>query len=356
LLCALCVSARDKIIALFRFEYEHFLYALILVPLLIGLYFGISWWRNRQLNNLGNITLLERLSPLYSKYKQWTKAVLILLAFSFLIIGWANPQWGTRKEKVSRKSIDVFLALDISNSMLAEDIAPSRMSRTQNFTTKLIEELKGERIGLILFAGNAYLQMPLTTDYAAAELFVRSANPGLAPSQGTAISEAIDLAERSFAEDNKQHKVLIVLSDGENHDEETIERAQEAADNGLLIFTLGVGTPGGGKIPTQFGNRRDYKRDESGEPIITQLNEQMLADLAQAGNGSYFNLAEGEKIVDALKTSLDRVEKRELEQRSFSEFESYFQYFIGFGLLLLIIEFLIPYTRSGLLEGKDLFS
>jgi len=341
---------------LFRFEYEYFLYALILVPILVGLYFGVAWWRNRQLTTLGNVGLLEKLTPLYSKYKTWTKAVLMLVALTILIVGWANPQWGTKKEKVSRKSIDVFLALDISNSMLAEDIAPSRMSRTHTFTIKLIEELKGERIGLILFAGNAYMQMPLTTDYAAAELFVRSANPGLAPAQGTAISEAIDLAERSFAEDNKQHKVLIVLSDGENHDEETIARAQEAADNGLLVFTLGVGTPDGGYIPTMFGNKRDYKRDESGAPIVTQLNEQMLADLAAAGNGSYFNLAEGEKIVEALKTSLDRVEKRELEQRSFSEFESYFQYFIGLGLLLLIIEFLIPYTRSGLLEGKDLFS
>jgi Ca-activated chloride channel family protein len=198
--------------------------------------------------------------------------------------------------------------------------------------------------------------MPLTTDYAAAELFVRSANPNQAPAQGTAISEAIDLAERSFAEDNKQHKVLIVLSDGENHDEETLQRTEEAAGNGLLVFAIGVGTPSGGYIPQIIGGRRDYKRDSHGAPIMTRLNEQMLADLATAGNGSYFNLAEGEKIVEALKAGLDRVEKRELEQRSFSEFESYFQYFIGFGLLLLIIEFLIPYTRSGILTGKDIFS
>lgn len=340
---------------MFRFENEQFLWALAIIPILALLFWGVAWWRKQKLNSVGNMDLLDRLTPLYSRYKQLTKAILILLTFSFLIVGWANPQWGTKKEKVKRKSIDVFLALDISNSMLSEDIAPSRMSRTQNFTTKLIEELKGERIGLILFAGNAYLQMPLTTDYAAAELFVRSANPSQAPAQGTAISEAIDLAERSFAEDNKQHKVLIVLSDGENHDDETIERAEEAASNGLLIFSIGVGTPEGGYIPTQFGNRRDFKRDQEGNPVVTKLNEQMLADLAAAGNGSYFNLAEGEKIVDALKTSLERVEKRELEQRSFSEFESYFQYFVGLGLLLLILEFLIPYTRSGILKGKDLF-
>lgn len=341
---------------MFRFEYDHFLYALILIPLLVGLYFGVAWWRHRKLEQLGEVGLLGRLTPLYSKYKQWTKAILTLLAMTILIIGWSNPQWGTKKEKVSRKSIDVFLALDISNSMLAEDIAPSRMSRTQNFTTKLIEELRGERIGLILFAGNAYLQMPLTTDYAAAELFVRSANPSQAPAQGTAISQAIELAERSYPEDNKNHKVLIILSDGENHDEETIERARTAANNGLLVFTIGVGTPDGGPIPMMFGNRRDYKRDSEGNPIVTQLNEVMLSDVANAGNGSYFNLAEGQKIVDALKTSLERVEKRELEQRSFSEFESYYQYFVSLALLLLIIEFLIPYSRSGMWTGKDLFS
>ncbi|MBT8219677.1 MAG: VWA domain-containing protein [Bacteroidia bacterium] len=341
---------------MFRFENEYFLYALFMVPLLLALFGGVMWWRKRKLKQLGNLKLLDRLTPQYSRYKHWTKSILILLSLGFLIIGWANPQWGTKKEKVKRKSIDVFLAMDISNSMLAEDIAPSRMERTRNFTVKLIDQLKGERIGLILFAGNAYLQMPLTTDYAAAELFVRSANPSQAPAQGTAISEAIDLAEQSFSEDNKQHKVLIVLSDGENHDEEALERAQSAAANGLLIFAIGVGTPNGGYIPQAIGGRRDFKRDSEGAPIMTRLNEQMLADLASAGNGSYFNLAEGEKIVDALKTSLDRVEKRELEQRSFSEFESYFQYFIGIGLLLLIVEFLIPYTRSGILAGKDLFS
>lgn len=341
---------------MFRFEYDHFLYALILIPLVLGVYVGVAWWRDRKLAQLGELELLGRLTPLYSKYKQWTKAVLSLLALTLLIVGWSNPQWGTKKEKVTRKSIDVFLGLDISNSMLAEDIAPSRMSRTQNFTTKLIQELTGERIGLILFAGNAYLQMPLTTDYAAAELFVRSANPSQAPAQGTAISEAIDLAERTFPEDNKNHKVLILLSDGENHDEEALDRARTAASNGLLVFTIGVGTPDGGPIPMKFGNRRDYKRDNQGNPIVTQLNESMLSDLANAGNGSYFNLAEGEKIVEALKTSLERVEKRELEQRSFSEFESYYQYFVGLALLLLIIEFLIPYSRSGLWAGKDLFS
>lgn len=341
---------------MFRFEYEHFLYALILIPLVLAIYIGMMWWRKRKLSQLGDTDLLGRLTPQYSLYKQWTKSILVLLALAFLVIGWANPQWGTKKEKVKRKSIDVFLALDISNSMLAEDIAPSRIERTRNFTVKLIEQLKGERIGLILFAGNAYLQMPLTTDYAAAELFVRSANPNQAPAQGTAISEAIDLAEQSYAEDNKQHKVLIVLSDGENHDDEALDRANTAAANGLLLFTIGVGTPSGGYIPQTIGGRRDFKRDNQGAPVMTKLNEEMLADLANAGNGSYFNLAEGEKIVDALKSSLDRVEKRELEQRSFSEFESYFQYFIGLGLLLLIIEYLIPYTRSGILTGKDIFS
>jgi Ca-activated chloride channel family protein len=195
----------------------------------------------------------------------------------------------------------------------------------------------------------------LTSDYAAAELFVRSANISQAPTQGTAISEAIDLAERSFEQDNKHHKALIIISDGENHDKDAIERAKEANENGLLIFTVGVGTTEGAYIPTVYAGQRGVKRDQTGNPIRSLLNEAMLGDLAKEGDGAYYNLLEGDKVVAVLQERIDKIEKREMEQRSFNEYESYFQYFLAVGLLLMLLEFFVSYRKSKWLEGKDLF-
>ncbi len=326
-----------------------------MLPVLIG-FFWLMWAaRKRAIERFGNWQTVHRLMPQVSRYKHGLKLGLILIALACLVLGWANPQWGTKKETVKRQSVDVFIALDISESMLAQDISPKRLERAKNFCQNLVRELRGERLGLIIFAGNAYLQMPLTTDYAAAELFIKSANTRLAPSQGTAISDAIDLAERAFDPENKHHKVLVVVTDGENHDEVTLERAREANNNGLMIFTVGVGTASGGYIPTVYAGRSSFKVDQSGEYVRTRLNEDMLRDLAMAGNGAYFNIAEGDQIVPALKERIEGVEKRELEQRSFTEFESYFQYCLGLGLLLLLIEFVISYRKNRWLGNKDLF-
>ncbi|MEM1319144.1 MAG: VWA domain-containing protein [Bacteroidota bacterium] len=340
---------------LFRFEHSEYLYVLLAIPVL-AVFFTLTWYaRKKALARFGENSLVARLMPQVSRYKHLIKFGLLLLALSVLVIGWANPQWGTKREKAKRKSIDVFIALDISQSMMSEDIRPNRLERAKQFAQKLIMELKGERIGTIIFAGNAYLQMPLTTDYAAAMLFMKSANTRMAPSQGTAISEAISLSERSFEEDNKNHKALVIITDGENHDEEALEQAKTANDNGLLIYTIGVGTARGGLIPTVVAGRQDYKRDKTGNPITSQLNESMLRELADAGEGAYFNLVEGDKILGSLRESINRIEKKEFEQRSFTEFESYFQYFIALGMLLIIIEFLLPYSKSKWWEGKDIF-
>ena len=340
---------------MFRFEHIEHLYAFIGIPILIVLFILMWQVRKRAIAKFGDTTLMARLMPQMSKYKHISKLVLLLLSLSFLIVGWANPQWGTKKEKVKKKSADIFIALDVSTSMYARDISPDRLERAKQFTQKLIQRLKGERLGTIIFAGNAYLQMPLTTDYAAAQLFLKSANPSMAPTQGTAIYEAIDLAERSFEEDNKHHKALIIITDGEDHDEETLQRAKQAHENGLLIFTIGVGTPGGALIPLNIGGRIDHKRDKTGNPVMSKLNEQMLRDLADAGAGEYFNLSNSDGVIDAVQDRIDRIEKREFEQRLFNEYESYFQYFIAFALLLLVIEFLLSYRKSKWLEGKDIF-
>ncbi len=340
---------------MFRFENIEYLYALVLIPVLIVFFILMRLATRQAIRRFGDHSLTMRLIPHWSKYKHALKFAILMVALFFLIIGWANPQWGSKKEKVKRKSVDVFIALDISQSMLAEDISPNRLERAKNFSRNLVNTLKGERIGIIIFAGNAYLQMPLTTDYAAAELFVRSIHTQLAPTQGTAISEAIDLAERSFEKDNKHHKALIIISDGESHDQDAIDRARKAGENGLLVFTVGVGTQEGGYIPTIYAGQRSVKTDNTGNPVRTILNEKMLSDLAKEGQGAYYNLIEGDKVSSALRESIDRIEKREIEQRSFSEYESYFQYFLAIGLFLLTLEFFISYRKSKWLEGKDLF-
>jgi Ca-activated chloride channel homolog len=341
---------------MFRFEYITHLYAFALIPILVLVFVWAWTMRKRALERMGEHALLAQLMPRFSKYKHVIKFVLLSLALSLLVVAWANPQWGTKKEKVTRKSADIFIALDISNSMLAQDVRPNRLERAKQFGIRLIDAMRGERIGIIIFAGNAYLQMPLTTDYAAATLFMKSANTEMAPTQGTAIADAIELAERSFAKDNKHHKALVIITDGENHDEEALEKMREANSNGLLAFTVGVGTAEGGQIPIDLGNGRiDFKRDETGNPVLTKINEDMLRQLAVAGAGSYFNLAQGEAVLDDLRVKLEQVEKRELEQRSFSEFESYFAYFIALALVLIIAEFLLSYRTNKALEGRGFF-
>lgn len=342
---------------MFRFENSIYLYGLAFIPVLI-LFFVATWYyRKRALNRFGNPDLLEQLMPDWSRYKHTVKFILLVTTLAFLIVGWANPQWGSKKEKVKRKGIDVFIALDVSRSMLAQDISPSRLDRSKRFAQNLVDQLKGENLGLILFACNAYMQVPLTTDYAFARMFVTTANPGMAPSQGTAISEAIALSEQSFPEENQKHKALIIISDGEDHDGEAVAAAATAKENGLLTFTIGVGEASGSFIPVRQGGREDYLRDRTGNPVKSQLNEEMLREVAQAGGGDYFNLLAGsDEVMKALKMRIDAIEKRELELRSFTEYESYFQYFIGMGLILLILEFLLSYRKNKYLGDKDIFA
>jgi Ca-activated chloride channel homolog len=339
---------------MFRFEHPTYLYALGLIPILTLFFYLTRRARKQALLRFGDSDLVKRLMPQVSMLKHPLKFSVLMLVFTLLTIAWANPQWGTKRDKAKRKASDVIIALDISNSMLANDVQPTRLERARAFTLDLVQALKGERIGSIVFAGNAYLQMPLTNDYTAAAMFVKSANPNQAPTQGTAISDAIDIAEKAFGKEAKNHKVLIVISDGEDHDSEAIARAKEAHENGLLIFTVGVGTAEGGLITADFGGVTDYKRDENGQPVRTKLNEQMMRDLAAAGEGDYFNIANTNGVIAALKNRVDKVEKRELEVRSFSEFESYFQWFLFPALVILVIEFMMPYRKSAW-EERDIF-
>jgi Ca-activated chloride channel homolog len=339
-----------------RFEHPEHLYALLLLPLLL-LFFWAAWAaRKRAIRRFGNSRLMQQLMPTVSRYRYYLKFGLLLGAVALLAVGWANPQYGSKLMQYERKSVDIFIAFDLSQSMLAQDITPNRLERTRRFAQNLVQGLRSERLGLIFFAGNAYLQSPITSDYSAIELALRSASSEMIPNQGTAISQAIELADESFDEGNTNHKALIVITDGENHDEAAIKQAEAAAENGLIIYTIGIGTSAGSFIPVVRNGREMYKRDRSGQPVRSRLNEKVLRELAKAGSGRYFNLSSGsEEVLSALKERIDRMEKRTLEQRSFSEYESSFQWFIGGALLLLMLEFMLPYRSRASNANRSLF-
>lgn len=326
---------------MFRFEQGQYLWFLWILPVLLLIYILYWYWRRRQINALGDRALLQRLIPGWADNRQHLKIALILSAFLFLIVAYANPQWGNKKEKVKAKSSDVFIALDISQSMMAEDISPNRLERAKRLTQNLVQSLKGNRIGLIFFAGNAYLQMPLSNDYSAAQLFISSANTNQATTQGTAISEAIDLALRAYEPEKNNQRGLIIITDGESHDDEAVAKAVEAKEKGLNIFTIGVGTSEGAFVPFISQGRQQYKRDEAGNPVKSALNNQLIEDLASSGGGESYLIGEGNSIINDLRSRIDLLQKEEVETRAFTDYASYFQYFLAIGVLFIVLEFVI---------------
>jgi Ca-activated chloride channel homolog len=341
---------------MFRFEHPTYLYVLALIPVLAVFFYLTRRARLQALLRFGDKGLVHRLMPQVSLLKHPLKFGILMLALTLLILALANPQrtGGMRREKVQTKASDIMIALDISNSMLADDVKPNRLDRARSFALDMIRELKGERIGIVIFAGNADIQMPLTSDYSAAEMYLKSASPNQIPIQGTALSEAIDIAEQAFPKDGKAQKVVIVISDGEDHDSEALDRVKEANKKGMLVFTIGVGTAEGGFMPIDFNGLQDYKRDENGQPIKSRLNEQMLKDMASDGGGDYFNIANTSGVIAALKSRIEKVEKRESEMRSVLVSESYFQWLLLPCILILMLEFMMPYRKSRW-ETKDIF-
>lgn len=331
---------------MFRFEHTGYFYLLGVLPVVLLLFWLALQWKRRAIRRFGNPELIARLIPDLSLFRVYAKLGLWLAAMTLLTIALANPQWGVKREKVKRKGIDIFLALDLSRSMLAQDLQPSRLARAQHFAGELLERLKGEQVGIIAFACNAQLQVPLTTDYSFAYLFLNSANTDMVASQGTAIGEAMDLAQKAFPEDNERHKALVILSDGEDHVGSSQEIAARAKDDGIIIFTIGVGTSDGEFIPVQRVTGEDYLRDQTGNPVRSRLEAATLKSIADAGGGHYFDLSAGtDAVMDALTKRIDSIEKREYETRAFSEYESYFQYFAGLALILLAVEFFIGYRK-----------
>ncbi len=325
-----------------RFEHIEYLYFLLGIPVFAGLFMFALHLRKRALQRLGDRKIISRLIPDTAPEKVILKFILLNLAYIFLIIGIANPQTGSKLENIKREGIDIVVALDISNSMLAQDIKPDRLTRAKQALFKLIDKLKGDRIGIIIFAGRAYTQLPITTDYAAAKMFVSTISTRDILSQGTAISEAINLGIESF-DDNEQSKAIILITDGESHEGDAMGAARAASEVGIRVYTIGMGLPDGSPIPliNSYGQQTGFKKDREGNTVITKLNEVMLQQIAAAGNGDYVRANNTQAGLNKILEKINALEKSEIETRMFTDYEDQFQYFLGFGLLLLFIEFFI---------------
>jgi len=342
---------------MFRFEHIEFLYALLLIPFFSVMFILYRIWKKRAIKRFGDLDVITQLMPLFSGKKLVFKFLLLMLAYVFLIIGLANPQIGSKLEKIQRKGADLMIALDVSNSMLSQDIRPDRLTRAVQGITKLVDRLEGDRIGIVVFAGKAYVQLPITTDYSAAKMFLSTISTQMVPSQGTAIGDAIDLSVESFKTDERS-KAIIIITDGENHEGNALESAQAAAAKGIKIFTIGMGSPEGSPIPVYDANDRQtgYKSDRQGQTIISKLDETALQQIASAGNGIYVRASTGQDGLIKIIDEINSLEKKEIETKMFSEYEGRFQYFLAVSLLLLIIEFLIPERKSKWADKIRLFN
>ena len=330
-----------------RFANTEYFYALFLVLLFLVVFLLYNIWRKNAKKRLGDIQVVDGLMPLVSSGKPVFKFVLIIIAYIFLIIGIVDPQVGTKLEKVKREGIDLMLVLDVSNSMLAEDIKPNRLERSKMAISNLIDRLQGDRLGIIIFAGNAYKQLPLTTDYSAAKLFLSAVDTKIVPTQGTAIGESISMSVESF--DDKEHnKAIVIITDGENHEDDAVGAASEAAELGIKVFTIGMGLPDGAPIPiyNAYGSQTGFKKDREGQTVITKLDENMLREIASAGEGAYARANNASSGLRKIFDEISGIEKKEIETKQFTDYEHRFQFYLAIGLIFLIIELLIATRKS----------
>jgi len=302
---------------------------------------GIS--KRKRIEKFGDSALMEKLSSSKSLVKERIRKVLIVIVLSFLIVALARPQIGSRLTMTKRYGVDIMIAIDTSSSMLAQDIKPSRIEKAKLEISSLIDKLKGDRVGILTFAGDSFMQCPLTLDYSAAKMFLNIIEPGMMPKPGTAIGDAIKVATKSFTKKERKHKVLVLITDGEDHNTNPAEAASEAKKEGVMIYTIGIGTRKGEPIPIMDSSGRisGYKKDKSGEVVMTKLDEEMLQKIALITDGKYYHATAGEFELDKIYGEIDKMDKKELSSRLFTQYEDRFQYFLGAAFILLCIEFMV---------------
>ena len=337
---------------MFRFEDPIYLYALALIPLLAILRFLLVRQQKKRLRKFGDRELVRQLTPDVSRFRPLVKYSLLLTALALLIVMIARPQFGTKINREKRTGIETIIALDVSNSMLAEDVAPSRLDRSKMMVENLVDNFTNDKIGLIVFAGDAFIQLPITSDYVSAKMFLSSISPSMIATQGTDIAKAISMASHSFTQQEGVGKAIIVITDGEDHEGGALEAAKEAKDKGMRVYILGVGSTKGAPIPTGNG---DYMKDNTGQTVMTGLNEQMCREIAQAGGGAYIHVENNSNAQDQLDHELNKLAKKEIESTVYSDYDEQFQAVGILVLLLLIIEICILDVKNPLLKNVSLF-
>jgi Ca-activated chloride channel family protein len=336
---------------------KKYLYLLFILPILVVIFLYNIYWKRKKQREFGDVELVKRLTPEKSVFKSVLKFMILLLAFACFVIALVNPKIGTKTETVKREGIDIVFAVDVSKSMLAEDIAPNRLDKTKQIISQIINELGADRIGVVAYAGSAFPVLPLTTDYGVAKMFVQSMNPGMVSSKGTSLEDAIKISEGYFDEKSKTSKLLILISDGEDHSEGAKSTAEEANKAGLKILTIGIGTVKGGPIPLKRnGVVERFQRDRQNEVVITKLNENSLKEIAKATKGNYINGSNTKEVVDFVKKALENIEKTEFESTQFTDFNSQFQWFLGFGMLLLFVDIFLLEKKTRWVKKMNLFN
>ncbi|MFT3937064.1 MAG: VWA domain-containing protein [Chitinophagaceae bacterium] len=328
----------------FRFEHIQFLLGLAALPLLLVLFLWLLRWKKITQKKIGDPALVASLVKNYSSTKFLIKFVLVAAAFALIVIASANLQKPGATDNVNRKGVDVMVALDVSNSMLAEDIKPTRLERAKQLVTKLMDKMDNDRIGLVLFAGRAYMQMPLTTDHSAAKMYIQNAGPDAVPVQGTVIGEALKIANSGFNSKDRKFKSIVLISDGEDHDPEALQMAKSLSQNGVMINTVGIGSPEGSPIIDY--NTNEARKDAQGNTIITKLNEGELQQLAQNTNGIYLRLDDANDAAAKINAQLATIEQKAIGDKSFTDYKSYFQWFLALALLFLLVETAIPERKA----------
>jgi Ca-activated chloride channel family protein len=330
-----------------RLANPDYLWALLLIPLSVLLFLSVTRWKKRALGTLGDRKVVDQMIPMVSFSRPLLKFVLFIVAYGLLIIGLADPQVGSKTEEEKHKGADIMVLLDVSNSMLSQDMVPNRLENAKQALAQLIDNLHSDRIGIVVFAGEPYVQLPMTTDYSAAKLFLNTINTGMVPTQGTAIGSAIDMAMDNFDFKDGTGKAMIIITDGENHEDDAVIAAKKAADKDVMVNVIGMGSENGAPIPVfQDGKQVGFHTDSAGHTIISKLDEDMCREITAAGNGAYVRATNANTGLNIIMNQVSKVQRKTFDSKTFKDFEDRFQFFLAFAFLLLVIEFFISNRKS----------
>lgn len=336
---------------MFRFAEPQYLYILIILPILVAVFVIYRRAQRKRLARFGDMEIIAQLMPEASPRRVRNKFILLMVVFALLIAALAQPQFGAKLREVKRSGVEIMLAVDVSRSMLAEDFKPNRLERTKNAVSRLVEQLEKDRVGMVVFAGDAFIQLPITSDYVSAKTFIRTISPDIVPVQGTSLSKAIELASRSFSEQSQKSRAIILVSDGESHDDDPIAAAQAAKEKGIIIYTVGIGTPEGAPIAIDG----EMMKDDEGNMVVTKLSEETLQQIAVLTGGTYIRATNQSVGLEEILKRIKAMEQQEFSSLAFAEYNDQFHYLVALALALLLFEFVMIDRKNRILSRISIF-